>query len=130
MNLAATIELHAGGPGSGCNPAAGHCGRPGLSEDQNKKFPNLGGKIPDAGHIPDEGQFAAVRTTDGQIFADPNWQGNTHVLFINQKGIPPDKVESGGWLKDGVYEETSQSDAARYGERARALLSTLKNRKK
>lgn len=28
MNLRSTIELSAGGPGSGCNPQAGKCGRP------------------------------------------------------------------------------------------------------
>lgn len=28
MNLAVTMEIYAGGPGSGCNPLAGHCGRP------------------------------------------------------------------------------------------------------
>lgn len=28
MNLAATIELFGGGPGSGCNPEKGKCGRP------------------------------------------------------------------------------------------------------
>jgi hypothetical protein len=28
MNLAMTVEIRAGGAGSGCNPAAGHCGRP------------------------------------------------------------------------------------------------------
>lgn len=27
MNQSSTIELYAGGPGSGCNPAAGTCGR-------------------------------------------------------------------------------------------------------
>lgn len=27
MNLAATVELYSGGPGSGCNPEKGHCGR-------------------------------------------------------------------------------------------------------
>ena len=32
MNLFSTVSLYAGGPGSGCNPAAGNCGRkPGLS---------------------------------------------------------------------------------------------------
>ena len=30
MNLAAAISLYSGGPGSGCNPAVGHCGRPRL----------------------------------------------------------------------------------------------------
>lgn len=28
MNLSSTLMLYAGGPGSGCNPAAGTCGRP------------------------------------------------------------------------------------------------------
>lgn len=28
MNLQSTIDIYAGGPGSGCNPEAGHCGRP------------------------------------------------------------------------------------------------------
>src|SRR5438309_4808215 len=28
MNLQATIELYGGGPGSGCNPDVGRCGRP------------------------------------------------------------------------------------------------------
>lgn len=28
MNLASTIALHGGGPGSGCNPEKGKCGRP------------------------------------------------------------------------------------------------------
>jgi predicted ABC-type ATPase len=28
MNLAATIYIYSGGPGSGCNPEVGHCGRP------------------------------------------------------------------------------------------------------
>lgn len=30
MNLATLTTLRAGGPGSGCNPAVGHCGRPPL----------------------------------------------------------------------------------------------------
>lgn len=31
MNLATALTLHFGGPGSGCNPAVGHCGRPSIS---------------------------------------------------------------------------------------------------
>jgi hypothetical protein len=31
VNLAATIEIYGGGPGSGCNPEAGKCGRHGES---------------------------------------------------------------------------------------------------
>lgn len=34
MNLVSTISIYAGGPGSGCNPTAGKCGRhPGLQEE-------------------------------------------------------------------------------------------------
>lgn len=38
MNLAATIELHAGGPGSGCNPEAGRCGRLPGKHDNSENF--------------------------------------------------------------------------------------------
>ena len=37
MNLATVIELYAGGPGSGCNPEVGKCGRPaGAGQDVQK----------------------------------------------------------------------------------------------
>ncbi|SRR6266446_7293833 len=40
MNLALTIDLFCGGPGSGCNPEVGKCGRPSLGEYNisEKKF--------------------------------------------------------------------------------------------
>lgn len=34
MKLKSTIELYAGGPGSGCNPKVGKCGRPELTKEQ------------------------------------------------------------------------------------------------
>jgi hypothetical protein len=37
MNLATTLELHAGGPGSGCNPDKGKCGRPRTSPTDTGK---------------------------------------------------------------------------------------------
>ena len=91
-----------------------------------QQFPDLGEEIPEAGLIPEKGQYAAIRTSDGQIFADPDWERNTHISFIRRMGIPPDKVEDGGWLIDGVYEPTIRSDAGNYGARARALLNTRK----
>ncbi len=36
MNLAATISLYGGGPGSGCNPEVGKCGRPSLGNWDQK----------------------------------------------------------------------------------------------
>jgi hypothetical protein len=95
-----------------------------------QRFPNLGGEIPRSTFHPDEGQYAAVRTSDGQIFADPNWQHDTHVNFINRIGIPPNQVEDGGWLIDGVYEPTDRSDAGKYGMRARMVMKTLDYREK
>lgn len=37
MNLQSTISIYGGGPGSGCNPEAGKCGRPGLPSDGANK---------------------------------------------------------------------------------------------
>jgi len=88
----------------------------------SKEFPNLGKPIPAGDAIPEHGQFAAVRTDDGQIFVDPNWQQSTHIIFMKKRGIPPDRVQDAGWIKDGVYEPSDRSDAGSYGERARALL--------
>lgn len=96
-------------------------------KEVERMFPNLGGEIPEAERVPSTGQYAAVRTSDGQIFADPDWQRSTHVLFINRKRIPPDKVEDGGWVIDGVYDPTDSSDAGKYGARARAVLRTLRS---
>jgi len=94
-----------------------------------RMFPNLGGAIPEAkGKLPDTGTWAAVRTLDNQLFVDRNWQGSTHITFIKERGIPPDKVKDGGWLVDGDYEPTQRSEASQYGERARAILQTQKNR--
>ena len=42
MNLAATVSIYSGGPGSGCNPAAGNCGRPsGPKKDIGVSFKNV-----------------------------------------------------------------------------------------
>ncbi len=42
MNIVSTIQIHAGGPGSGCNPAVGRCGRPrGTDNDVAPKVLNV-----------------------------------------------------------------------------------------
>jgi hypothetical protein len=49
MNLAQSISLYGGGPGSGCNPAAGKCGRPITSKmyrEMRKYLRTRGIKIP------------------------------------------------------------------------------------
>jgi hypothetical protein len=49
-------------------------------------------------------------------------------MLINDLGIPPERVVGGGWLKDGVYEESGRSDSSRYGENARAKLRVSEKR--
>jgi hypothetical protein len=79
--------------------------------------------LPPPQKLPEQGQFAAVRTDDGSIYYDPQTSGGrTHLDLIRDLGIPPERVVGGGWLIEGVYEETERSDAARIGEQARARL--------
>lgn len=41
-------------------------------------------------------------------------------MFAKEQGIPPERIVSGGWLKDGDYEASERSDVGRWGEQARA----------
>jgi hypothetical protein len=88
-------------------------------------------ELPPQPKLPDEGQHAAIRTDDGGIYYDdaPEKQ-RTHIMLAKDLGIPPERIVSGGWLKDGVYEGTERSDAGRYGEQARARLRAESNRLK
>ena len=72
--------------------------------------------LPPIDKIPQKGQFPAVMTDDGSIYVDTKPQASTHILFIKKKGIPPERLKSGGWIKDGVYESTVRSDTSRYAE--------------
>jgi hypothetical protein len=95
-----------------------------LSKEDQKLFP-----LPEAPAIPSKGQFAAVRTDDGTVYIDKNWEGNTHVNFILDFKIPPERVISGGWVKDDVYDGSWRSDAGDYGDRARAKFRVNKRLK-
>ncbi len=84
--------------------------------------------LPEMPPIPQEGQFPAVQTDDGSIYVDTENNG-THVKFIDKSGIPPERVTSGGWIKDGVYDGTDRSDAVHYAERVKAQLNVAGKRK-
>ena len=68
--------------------------------------------------IPESGSFAAVKTNDGQIFFDE--ENPTHVQLIQKYNIPPERIVSGGWIENGIYEETFQSDTMKYVESEKA----------
>ena len=91
--------------------------------------PEQNAPLPHQPKLPEEGQFAAIQTDDGGIYPDtqPEKQ-RTHIMLAKDLGIPAERIISGGWLKDGVYEGTERSDAGRYGERARAEQAALKHR--
>ena len=70
--------------------------------------------------LPEKGQFPAVETDDGSIYVDKSPGPSTHVLFIEKMGIPPERLKSGGWIKDGVYEGSIRSDTGKYAEQMKA----------
>src|ERR1035437_593003 len=111
MNLAATVEIFAYGTSEGVTKAWDSRGRKESA-------------LPPQPRLPDEGQFAAVQTDDGGIYPDlhPEKQ-RTHIMLAKDLGIPPERIVSGGWLKDGVYDGSERSDAGRWGEQARAKLA-------
>jgi len=80
--------------------------------------------LPPMDKIPQKGQFPAVMTDDGSIYVDTKPEGSTHILFIEKKGIPGERLKSGGWIKDGVYEDTVRSDTSRYAEQMQAKKRT------
>lgn len=107
---------------------SGGSGKINIPPETMAQYPHLGGDIPTAPKIPQQGQFPAVRTDDGQVFVDTSPGGSTHVTFMKRMGIPPDRVEDGGWMIDGVYEPSDRSDSSRYADRARATLRVLQKR--
>jgi hypothetical protein len=83
-----------------------------------------GRALPPQPKLPDTGTFAAIRTDDGAIYPDLEPQKQrTHIMLAQDLGIPPERVMSGGWLRDSDYEGTTRSDAGRWGEQARAKLA-------
>jgi hypothetical protein len=83
--------------------------------------------LPPQPKIPQEGQYAAVRTDDGGIYADV-FEHATHIEFIKDAGIPPTRIVSGGWIKDGVYEASERSDTMRFVEQEKAKRAVADRR--
>src|SRR6266404_6324882 len=86
-------------------------------------------KLPPQPRLPDTGTHAAIKTDDGGIYPDLNPEKQrTHIMLAQDLGIPPERVVSGGWLKDGEYEGSERSDAGRWGEQARAKAAVAEKR--
>lgn len=64
----------------------------------------------------------AIELVDGSILPIPDRSGRypTHVSFIEANRIDVDDLKSGGWIGNGVYDSSFQSDTARYIERESA----------
>jgi len=71
-------------------------------------------------HVPDRGSYPAIRTYDGELYVDTDYEGRTHVMFAKHLGISPLEIESGGWMRDGVYDPSARSDVGRWAEQERA----------
>lgn len=70
--------------------------------------------------IPDEGNYPAIRTHDGEIYVDTDYHNRSHVMFANVIGLDPDEIESGGWVVDGIYNGSHRSDIVNWAERMKA----------
>jgi hypothetical protein len=85
--------------------------------------------LPAQPRLPDTGTHAAIKTDDGGIYPDLNPEKQrTHIMLAQDLEIPPERVVSGGWLKDGEYEGSERSDAGRWGEQARAKAAVAEKR--
>jgi hypothetical protein len=86
-------------------------------------------ELPAQPRLPDTGTHAALKTDDGSIYFDdaPEKQ-RTHIMLAQDLGIPPERIVSGGWLKDGEYEGSARSDAGKWGEQARAQAAVSEKR--
>jgi len=78
--------------------------------------------LPEAPPIPQTGTYLAILTDDGSIYVDLSLGFSAHVPFIKKMGIPPGRIVSGGWVKDGVYDADVYSDTMRFVERYKAQL--------
>lgn len=77
--------------------------------------------LPEQRKIPETGTYPALRTDDGGIYFDDKDYG-THVRFIQGEGIPIERITSGGWLVDGIYEASYRSDTMDYVNRQKARI--------
>jgi len=68
MNLAATIELYSGGPGSGCNPEVGVCGRK----------PGVRAKTLESGALPSQEGYLYHATNEERLYDIAKGSLKTH----------------------------------------------------
>jgi len=88
-------------------------------------------ELPPQPRLPDTGTHAAIKTDEGSIyFDDAPQKQRTHIMLAQDLGIPPERIVSGGWLKDGEYQASERSDAGRWGEQARAQTAVAEKRAK
>lgn len=90
------------------------------AEELQRKYPNLdlNEDISELDGVP------AIELTDGSVIPIPvnPQRGNryTHVEFIEKNRIDVDDLKSGGWIGNGVYDSSFQSDTQRYIDRQKA----------
>ena len=90
------------------------------AEKLQRKYPNLdlNEDISELDGVP------AIELTDGSVIPIPvnPQRGNryTHVEFIEKNRIDVDDLKSGGWIGNGVYDSSFQSDTQRYIDRQKA----------
>lgn len=86
--------------------------------DLQAKYPrlNLNEDISELDGVP------AIELVDGSVLPITDRSGRypTHVSFIEANRIDVDDLKSGGWIGNGVYDSSFQSDTARYIERESA----------
>ena len=65
-------------------------------------------KLPPMERLPDSGNYPYIKTDDGSIY----WgDDKSHVLMAERLGIPPERIESGGFIDNGSISDSGSSSA-------------------
>lgn len=99
MNLVAAISIYAGGPGSGCNPDKGKCGRPSTGRVSNKKWRENPLEFSDGYH-------SGFLRPGGKFWSDPETGLGAHEELARELGH--NSVVSA--LKSGLVRYFQQPD--------------------
>jgi hypothetical protein len=83
-------QINKGGPGSGCNPAVGTCGRP------KENFNIIQSKVPELYRSSGKAEEIAWLLPNG---ASINATGDTHADILREIGIPRTKALKDGWVR-------------------------------
>lgn len=67
---------------------------------------------------------AGIKLKTGHLFSFTE----PHVQFLEKNRIHPEDIRSGGWIVDGDYRSTAQSDTLRWKDRKLAQMRVLKKR--